>query len=156
MMPARFALRLCTMGAALSLIAGSAIAQPEQKMPRAKGSEAATPRYPAAAPNARMAALVRAGGTLIREFNVGAISRPRTGVYCITPSAASGINPLNAIVIVSTEFFYSELNEVKVQWASRGSPCRTADQIAVYTLADLNADGIYSFSNDVGFSIYVP
>ena len=156
MMPTRFALRLCTIGAALSLIAGSAMAQTNQDPPRATSSEAATPRIPAVAPNARMAALVQSGGTLIREFNVAGISRPRTGIYCIRPTVASGVNPRNAIVVVSPEFFYSDLNEVKVQWASRGSPCRADDQIAVYTLADLNADGIYSFSNDVGFSIYVP
>ncbi len=42
-----------------------------------------------------------------------------------------------------------------VQWATRGSPCGN-DRIAVYTLDDFNLDARYTFSNRVGFSIYVP
>ncbi len=152
----RFGLRLCALSAALSLVAGAAMAQ-EKNPPRAKdqAQAAAAPKAAAAAPNARLAALVQAGGNLIRHKNVQGIARPQTGIYCIRPMAAAGIVPGNSIVILTPEYFYSELNEVKVQWASRGSPCGT-DRIAVYTLADFNLDGRYTFSNDVGFSILVP
>jgi hypothetical protein len=44
---------------------------------------------------------------------------------------------------------------VKVQWASRGSGCNSTE-IGVYTMADVNLDGVYTFSNAVSFSIIVP
>ena len=55
----------------------------------------------------------------------------------------------------ATSSHESGLNEIMVQWGTKGSGC-SADRIAVYTLADINANGIYSFSNAVSFSIYVP
>jgi hypothetical protein len=155
---ARAALRVCALSAALSLVADTAMTQTErdQGPPRAKDETAATPRATvAAAPNARLAALVRGGGTVIRSKGVQGVARVDTGVYCIRPAAGSGVNPANSIVVVSPEFFFSEINEVMVQWASRGSPCGN-DRIAVYTLDDINLDARYTFSNRVGFSIYVP
>jgi hypothetical protein len=42
-----------------------------------------------------------------------------------------------------------------VQWASWGSGCLSTE-IGVYTLADENLNGTYTFSNSVGFSIVIP
>ena len=58
-------------------------------------------------------------------------------------------------MVLTPEYFYSLYNEVKVQWASRGSGCNSTE-IGVYTMADANLDGIYTFSNAVSFSIIVP
>jgi hypothetical protein len=153
----RSGLRLCALSAALSLTAGAAMAQTEKDLPRSsdQAQEAIAPKAVAAAPNARLAALIQSGGTVIREKGVLSVTHPKTGIYCIKPDASTGIVPNNSIVIVSPEFFYSKLNEIKVQWAAKGSPCGN-DRLAVYTLADLNVDGVYTFSNAVGFSIYVP
>jgi hypothetical protein len=109
----------------------------------------------AQAPNARLAALIDAGGAVIREKGVADVDRIATGVYCIRPEASTGINPSRAIVMVSVEYFYSQLNEVMVQWAAREHGCGS-ERIAVYTLADFAPDAEYDFSNNVGFSIIVP
>ena len=83
------------------------------------------------------------------------VVRIAEGVYCIRPEASTGINPNRAIVVVSAEYFYSQLDEVKVQWAARGHGCGS-DRIGVYTLADFAPDAEYEFSNNVGFSVIVP
>jgi hypothetical protein len=115
----------------------------------------------AIAPYARLVALVDAGGAPVRTKNVAAVFRIDLGVYCIRPVASANIN-VNAIVpSVSVEYFYSNpalingFNEMTVQWASRSSGCPTGT-IGVYTFADRNLDGHYSFSNEVAFSIVVP
>jgi hypothetical protein len=107
------------------------------------------------APNARLAGLIDAGGAPIRTKAITSITRIDVGVYCIRPASSTGINVNTAVVTLTPEYFYSLLNEVKVQWASTQSGC-PAGQIGVYTLADSNRDGIYTFSNNVGFSIVVP
>ena len=107
------------------------------------------------APGARLAAFVDAGGSPFRTKNVQSIQRIATGVYCIRPSASASINVNNSLVIVSPEFFNSSANEVSVQWAASGSGCGS-DRFGVYTLIDSNHDAVYSFSNLVAFSIYVP
>ena len=59
-------------------------------------------------------------------------------------------------MVLTPEYFNSLYNEVKVQWATRGSGCNNSTEIGVYTMADANLDGIYTFSNAVSFSIVVP
>ena len=98
------------------------------------------------APNARLAGLIDAGGAPIRTKAIASITRIDIGVYCIRPTSSSGVNVNTAVVTLTPEFFYSLLNEMKVQWAAQGSGC-PAGQIGVYTLADTNRDGIYTFSN---------
>jgi hypothetical protein len=111
---------------------------------------------PAVAPNARLVVLVRApDGRVVLEKGVRSVERIARGVYCIRPDAASGIDPANAVVVVSVEYYYSLYDEVKVQWARRENGCGR-NRIGVYTLADENLNGVYSFSNAVGFVAYVP
>ena len=120
------------------------------------GKEAATnPEVVAVAPNSRMAGLILRDLTIQRDFNVATVRRLSAGVYCVRPTAATGIDPRTAIVVLTPEYFYSLYNEVKVQWASRGSGCNS-NEIGVYTMADVNLDGVYTFSNAVSFSIIVP
>ena len=120
------------------------------------GKEATNPEIVAVAPNSRMAALILRDLTIQRDFNVAAVRRIDVGVYCVRPTAAAGIDPRNSIVVLTPEYFYSLYNEVKVQWATRGSGCSNTTEIGVYTMADANLDGIYTFSNAVSFSIIVP
>jgi hypothetical protein len=111
---------------------------------------------PAVAPNARLAALIRApDGVIVKSTGVQNVQRIARGVYCIRPTAASGVDPQTAIVIVSVEYFYSLINEVTVQWARQQNGCG-ASRIGVYTLADENLNAVYNFSNTVGFAVYVP
>ena len=128
--------------------------------PRATQSEigkeaASNPEVVAVAPNSRLAALILRDLTIQRDFNVDNVRRLSVGVYCIRPTVATGIDPRTAIVVLTPEYFYSLYNEVKVQWASRVNGC-TASEIGVYTMADANLDGVYTFSNAVSFSIVVP
>lgn len=142
----------------LSVCCTAAFAQSESKVerPRASNANAAASAAVAAdAPGVRLAALIRRDGTIIRNKNVSAVKRIDTGVYCITPKSGSGITPSKAIVTLTPEYYYSLYNEIKVQWASSGSGC-SSSQIAVYTLADSNLNGTYTFSNGVGFSIVIP
>ena len=123
----------------------------------AESQRAAEPRAIVAdAPNARLVALVRSpDAVLVAGKGVASVQRIATGVYCIRPTNATGINPQSAVVVVSVEYFYSQLSEVQVQWARRQNGCGN-NRIGVYTLADLNLDGRYTFSNRVGFVVYVP
>ena len=120
------------------------------------GKEAATnPEIVADAPNARLAALILRDLRIQRRKNVDNVRRIDVGVYCIRPSAASGINPTTNIVVLTPEYYFSLYNEIKVEWASRRNGCN-ANEIGVYTMADANLDGVYTFSNGVSFSILVP
>lgn len=129
--------------------------QPPRDTPNSAGKFVITPKAAADAPNARLAGLIRHDNVVLRNKNIDDVKRAAQGVYCILPKPASGIDPKTAIVQLTPEYYYSGLNEIMVQWGTKGSGC-DADRIAVYTLADLNANGIYTFSNLVSFSIYVP
>ena len=93
----RFALQLCAAAASLTFLASAAMAQAERTEkgpPRASDQKTAAAAPLAPAPivtNARMAALIQSGGTLIKQKNVEAVSHPGTGIYCIKPTAASGV-----------------------------------------------------------------
>jgi hypothetical protein len=128
--------------------------------PRATQSEtgkeaAANPEVVADAPFARLAGLILRDLRIQRRKNIDNVRRIATGVYCIRPSAASGIDPTTNVVVLTPEYYWSLYNEIKVQWASRRNGCN-ANEIGVYTMADVNLDGIYTFSNAVSFSIVVP
>ena len=159
------------LAAAFSLFAHAAMAQAPQtaQTPQAQeaaqparagnGPDAKLPVQPGAvvadAPNARLAALVRRDVVLVRNKGVASVHRIATGVYCISPKGSTGIVPSTAIVMLTPEYYYSALNEIKVQWASAGSNCGS-NRIAVYTFADVYANGVYRLSNLVSFSIVVP
>jgi hypothetical protein len=149
---------------AAALVCASLPAQAQKArqdaFPRASDQESAQPApAPSAAvadaPNARLAGLINRNLTILRNKNIASVQRVAVGAYCITPKAAAGITPSTAIVVLTTEYYYSLYNETKVQWATKGSTCG-ANKIAVYTFADANLDGVYTPSNAVAFSIVVP
>ena len=107
----------------------------------------------AVAPYVRVAALIDAGGAVVRSKGVYSVQRISTGVYCVR--VANGINPSNSIATVSVDYFYSNFDEATVQTASASSGC-PAGQFGVYTFGDPDHDGNYTFNNGVGFSIVVP
>jgi hypothetical protein len=148
--------------AAMVLLAAGAVAvAQERERPRLKDAtpaqQAAEPRaIVAAAPNARMVAVVRApDGVLVMGKGVHRVRRIATGAYCIRPQNATGINPNSAVVVVSVEYFYSLFNEVQAQWARKQNGCNNTE-IGVYTFADRNLNARYTPSNAVGFVVYVP
>jgi hypothetical protein len=152
----RFSLWTLALGATLSLLvpAISNAEEAKEDLPRAKnGPSTKSLSTPATAPNARLAALIRPGPQVVRQKGITGLSNPSVGLYCINPEP--GINPTNSIVIVSPEFHFSDVNEVKVQWFAGNSACG-ADRIAVVTLEDFNLDGRYVRSDHVAFSIVVP
>lgn len=146
-------------GTLMLAFAGTAMAgEVEKTLPRGgkdDGPAAKGINTPATAPFARLAAFIRPGGRVVRQVGVQSVTNPEVGVYCIRPTAASGVNPGDSIVMVTPEFRFSAINEVKVQWMSERHGCG-ANRIAVITLADFDADGFYGFSDDVAFAIYVP
>jgi hypothetical protein len=148
------------LGALVLLVAGAVALTQERGRPRFKDDPAAQAgtraNAPADAPNARMVALVRSpDAVVVLQKNVRSVRRIATGVYCIRPEPAAGIDPQTAVAVVSVEYFYSQLNEVMVQWARRQNGCGN-ERFGVYTLDDFNLDARYTFSNRVGFTIYVP
>jgi hypothetical protein len=143
--------------AATALLACSTALAAEGDRPRASdapSTRAAETRATAQAPGVRLAALIKAGGGLILDKGVASVTRIDEGVYCIRPNAGTNINPSRVVVSLTPEYFFSELDEIKVQWAQRKHGCGS-NRIAVYTLADTDRNGIYGFSNRVGFSIIV-
>jgi hypothetical protein len=154
-------LKTLLLGAILSGFAVAAMAQDSDNgrraIPDARNPSKldAQPMAAADAPNARLAGLVRRDLTVVRNKNIHNVTRPDVGVYCILPRAAAGITPSTAVIVLTPEYYYSTVNSILVQWASRGSGC-PSNRIGVYTLADSNGDGRYTFSNAVSFSIVVP
>lgn len=149
------------LGALVVVVAGAVASTQERDRPRLKDERGALradsrANRPADAPNARMVAIVRApDGVVVLQKNVRSVRRIARGVYCIKPEPAAGIDPKTAVAVVSVEYFYSLINEVMVQWARRQNGCGR-NRFGVYTLADQNLNGRYTFSNAVGFVIYVP
>ena len=148
--------------AALSFPAFAAVAQnqdedarrqPADRAELAKGEQKAFGGLNA--PNARLAGLFNAGGSPVRTKGVDSIERVDTGVYCIRPAASANINVSKSLISLTVEFSFSDVTEAMAQWAEGLSGCGNG-RFGVYTFADPNNDGNYSFSNDVAFSIVVP
>jgi len=136
--------------AALVIVVGSALAESAKShdpLPsiRAIGG--------AQAPNARIAALVVAGGTVRRSKGILGVTHPSAGQYCIDPTN-SLFDVNKAIPVVSVDWSSSSgPNGEMAQWRSSGVGCPLG-QIAVLTFE--LAAGIFSLSDNVGFSIIVP
>ena len=141
-------------GVVALLLSCSAVGAAERYKAGAKNQDQ-TVRKVVPAPNARMVALIRPGPVIVRHKGARSVTRIARGVYCIRPLASTGINPRDSVALVSVEYFNSRLSEVKVQWAQTAHGCG-GDRFGVYTLSDPSATGLYDFSNDVGFVIYVP
>lgn len=136
-----------------------AFAQEQSNQP-SRGSDrpnarAATTRVAADAPGVRLAGLIRNDGVVLRNKGIHVVTKPATGVFCITPTAASGINPSTAVVQVTVDWSQTRFNEALVQWASIRQRC-AASQIEIRTLMDVQPNGFFTQSDLVSFSIIVP
>jgi hypothetical protein len=152
--------RTLACGALAAVVAAPLAFAQEQSNQPARGSDrpntrAATTRVVADAPGVRLAGLIQNDTVVLRNKGIHRVNRPATGVFCITPTAASGINPNTAVVQVTVDWSRTEFNEALVQWASIRQRC-AASQIEIHTLLDVNANGFYTPSNLVSFSIIVP
>ena len=108
----------------------------------------------AASSNARLAAVIRQGGSIIRSKGVQSVTNPFFGTYCVRPTAASGVNPRTIVPVITVDYDRSTFNEVMAQYSDVGPDCPLGT-IEVLTFDDRNLDAIYFDSNSVGFTIVV-
>jgi hypothetical protein len=148
-----------------TLITSAAFAQSKEQQRESRDinsptARTATPRIPADAPGVRLAGLIRNDGAILRNKGIAAVTKPARGIFCIKPSAASGVTPSNAVVQVTVDWSRTQYNEAMVQWASipslNGNPWCTTSQIEIHTLLDVQPDAVYTHSDLVSFSIIVP
>jgi hypothetical protein len=151
-----------TVAATLAVPAAFAQSETQQRETRAINSPAsriATPRVPADAPGVRLAGLIRNDGAILRNKGIASVTKPARGIFCVQPTAASGVTPSNAVVQVTVDWSRTQFNEAMVQWASvpslHGPWCSTS-KIEIHTLLDVQPNGIYTHSDLVAFSIIVP
>jgi hypothetical protein len=108
----------------------------------------------------RLAGLIRNDGAILRNKGIASVTKPAQGVFCIKPTAASGVTPNNALVQVTVDWSRTKFNEAMVQWASiqslDGRPFCPTSRIEIHTLLDGQPNAIYSHSDLVSFSIIVP
>ena len=116
---------------------------------------AASARVTANAPGVRLAGLIRNDGFILRNKGIASVTMPSRGVFCIKPTAGSGINTDTAVVQVTVDWSRSEFNESLVQWASEPRYC-SSSQFEIHTLWDREPNAIYTQSDRVAFSIIVP
>ena len=83
-----------------------------------------------------------------------AVTRPSTGVYCVTPPA--GINPANTPAIVTIDWGNSSGFDLLAYWVKLNpfAPC-TASQYHIRTY-DFAAGGAPVLSDDVSFAVTIP
>ena len=105
----------------------------------------------AAAPNARIAAFVQAGGSVVRSKGVAGVGHPSTGLYCINPNFTLNVN--KAIPLLSVDWSTSSGDALMAQWRSAGVGC-PAGRFAVLTFD--GEDGSFDLSDAVSFTFVVP
>jgi hypothetical protein len=149
-------------GAVATFIASPlAFAQSDtQASTAARGSDrpnqrVAQTRIAADAGTVRLAGLIRNDGAVLRNKGIASVTKPARGVFCIKPTAASGITPSNAIVQLTVDWSRTQFNEALAQWADIPQRCH-ASQIEVRTLLDTQPNGFFTQSDAVSFSIIVP
>jgi len=133
-------------------LAGSAVAGGESSNDPMSGGATALAVGGAQAPNARIAAFVQSGGTVVRSKGISGVSHPSTGVYCIDP-AASTFNVNKAIPTLSIDWSTSLGDALMAHWRSAGIGCPPG-QMAVLTFD--GEDGSFDLSDAVSFTFIVP
>jgi hypothetical protein len=134
---------------AVSALAGSAIAGGSND---GTGGVGATAIGGAAAPNARIAAFVQAGGSVVRSKGIAAVTHPSTGLYCLDPSSST-FNVSKIVPSLSVDWSTSLGDALMAHYRSAGVGCPTG-WIAVLTMD--GEDGSFDPSNGVSFTIVVP
>ena len=107
----------------------------------------------AQAPYARVAALIKNGGTLLRSKRIARVTRVATGRYCIDPSIEIDVN--RAIVVATVDWSHSlpGSDADLVQWRSTGADCAPG---SFEVLTFRNSSGNFVPSDAVAFSFVVP
>ena len=80
----------------------------------------------------------------------GSVSRPITGVYCLTIDPALGISPPNVAAVATPEFANSSDHGGSADVRGTGASC-TAGEFAIHTFDSLGA-----VSDEVSFHLIVP
>ena len=106
----------------------------------------------AQAPNARIAAFVQAGGTVVRSKGINAVTHPSTGLYCIDP-ASSTFNVNKAVPTLSVDWSTSLGDALMAHWRSAGIGCNSG-WMTVLTFD--GEDGSFDLSDSVSFTFIVP
>ena len=133
----------------VSTLAGVAIANGSND-PGTTGAQRAVGG--AGAPNARIAAFVQAGGSVVRSKGITGVSHPSAGVYCVDPKdPAFAVNKI--VPTLSVDWSTSLGDALMAQWRSAGIGCPSG-QIAVLTFD--GEDGSFDLSDSVSFTIIVP
>jgi hypothetical protein len=108
--------------------------------------------------SARAYAVVDPSGPALaaqRTFNFAAVARANTGIYCLTPTPGSGLDPSTGAALVGIEWGASAGSDLLafVQLDVIPSSCPATDyEVRTYGLPG----GVATLSNQVGFTILIP
>lgn len=104
------------------------------------------------APYARLAAIVQAGGGVVRSKNVFAVSHPTNGEYCIrTSMAQSSINMSIPVLTVDWSNSFGNNSLAQLRSSNAGCPLGSFNVLTFQLVS-----GSFVRSNNVGFTIVVP
>lgn len=117
----------------------------------------AGPAGPAGASGARAFGRVAADGTVTKSKNIASVARPSVGTYCITPTAAAGIDTTQTGVVATFDSFgtYSADQFATVEFDSLGRDCQVGSlEVRVFAngtgtgtrLVHILADGPFFFT----------
>ena len=90
-----------------------------------------------------------------RSLNFSAVTRAATGVYCLTPTPGSGVDPATGTAVVGVEWGASSGFDLlaSLMLSSVGFSCPATDyEVRTYKLPA----GVATASDQVGFTIIVP
>src|SRR5262245_8162849 len=90
-----------------------------------------------------------------RSLNFDAVARVATGVYCLTPTPGSGVDPATGTAVVGVEWGASSGFDLlaSLMLSSVGFSCPATDyEVRTYKLPG----GVATASDQVGFTIIVP
>jgi hypothetical protein len=120
--------------------------------PVGSGSVSARAIGGATAPNARIAAVVRSGGAVVRSKGIAAVTHPSAGLYCIDPTSTT-FNVGTAVPVLSVDWSTSVGDALMAHWRSSLVGCPTG-WFAVLTF--VGEDGTFDQSDGVSFTFVVP
>jgi hypothetical protein len=92
----------------------------------------------------------------VRSKNFAAVSRPSSGLYCLTP--AGGIDPASTAAAVSPERSRSAASNLLLAYLdTSGTDCDVGEfEVATYTLSLASLVLSADLSNGVAFTVLVP
>jgi hypothetical protein len=87
-------------------------------------------------------------------LNFSAVTRPSTGIYCLTPSG--GVSQTNAVPSVSVEWGFSSGSNLIAYWREHpaGNSCPNVNDFEVRTYDTTGGNNV--LANNISFTIVVP